>query len=61
MKKFEDLGKTLSKNEMKSLTGGLTCHVETDCPDACVTHPLDVKGQICNQVLGGVCQKVNCP
>ena len=59
MEKNEKFGKTLSKNEMMSLTGGYTCNVDSDCPDACVTHPLDVKGQICNHTYGA-CMVVIC-
>jgi len=56
-KKIEQLGKRLTREEMKQVTGGsYPCKVYTDCPNYC-TGDLEY-GYMC---ISGICQYHICP
>jgi hypothetical protein len=47
MKKIENVGKSLTKEEMKKLKGGGThCNTQADC--SCGQAPFPEHGQVCN-------------
>lgn len=53
MKKLEQLGKTLSREEMKSITGGgQPCTTSYDCTNACINDPNLIQGYYCKN---GIC------
>ncbi len=58
MKQIEKLGKSLTKDEMKSLKGGgISCKTQADC--SCGQNPNLVTGQVCRNK---VCVNINyCP
>jgi hypothetical protein len=58
-KKIANLGKPLSKEEMKEVVGGETpCNVLTDCPGYCTGDNNQLYGNVC---ISRTCRYVMCP
>ena len=59
MKESKNLGKILTRNEMKSVKGGsISCNTNLDCPNSCQLYPNNLQGYVC---VNHICTYYYCP
>ncbi|HEY0244872.1 MAG TPA: hypothetical protein VGC01_04860 [Mucilaginibacter sp.] len=61
MKHLKNVGKSLTRNEMKLISGGYPgpCYGDNlNCPGSCQANPDLIRGFVC---VGNACIPMNCP